>query len=632
MKKENMRNEKILGIFVIIFLASIFVMPVSAQSTSIPIKLDLTVESSTISVGEKATITVRLLDENDKAVVTKIDVPVNLSTNLGYVPSSVIIHAETALSGTEFRSGDRGIAVISAKSEGLIGDTTSIAVMSLPLLHIDSPSDGETVNTNTIMVSGTVVGDQGAVIESVTVNGDLALGTSPEGGFTSWKKKISLQEGQNKITVEATDVFGNTKTETITVVYNAPTPPLTPTTILNGGHRPTPTPMPVPTGSISITTIPTGAEVYLDDSSEGITPITLKDVTVGYHKVKVIKEGYRSETSNIYLGAGITKELGISLKPIIGSIAVSSTPPGASVYLDDVYMNAITTCMLSEVVVGQHTIKLTKSGYFDVIRLVSVSVGETVYLHENLAGYGSLSISTNPSGASVYLDGNYKGETPTNISKVVVGNHTIKLTKFGYDDVIRTVSASVGETHSLHENVTGYGALRISSYPSGASVYLDGVYKGETPLAIDKVVVGSHSYKLTKSYHEDVDGVIDVSAGKLTTVNFSLSHKVWVTWLPETLTGLAFFVGIFLAIFRWLIPRLSGEKYLLFSLDPSYRPHLKEGDVDEKLKKVFEDNELSLSREPKLSKIAEKQWKIEDGEMHYNIEDTEKRLNVYKKE
>jgi hypothetical protein len=346
MKKENRRNGNIVGVFVILILASIFVMQVLAQSSSIPIKLDLTVESATISVSEKATITVRLLDENDKPVVTKIDVPVNLSTNLGSVPSSVIIHAKTNLSETEFRSGDRGIAVISAKSEGLIGDITSIAVTSSLLLLIDSPSDGDTVDTDTITVSGSAMGTEGAVVKSVTVNG------VPVAGTTSWSKAIPLQPGPNIITVVATDDMGQSSLKTITVTYIAPTPPPTPTIIPNGGPRPTPTPIPMPTGSILITSIPTGADVYWDDSFEGITPITLEDV-VGHHKVKISKEGLHSVTRAIDLHTGITREQNIELEPITGSIAVSSTPSGASVYLDDVDMNKITPCVLSEVLVGQ---------------------------------------------------------------------------------------------------------------------------------------------------------------------------------------------------------------------------------------------------------------------------------------
>jgi hypothetical protein len=55
MKKKNMRVKNIVGIFAIMLLALIFVMPsVSAQNSiiPIPIKLGLTAEPSTIAVGD----------------------------------------------------------------------------------------------------------------------------------------------------------------------------------------------------------------------------------------------------------------------------------------------------------------------------------------------------------------------------------------------------------------------------------------------------------------------------------------------------------------------------------------------------------------------------------------------------
>ena len=143
MKKKNLRIKNIVGIFVIMLLASIFVMPVSAQSQGIPIKLELTAEPSPIEVGETAIITVRLLDENDKPVVTEVDISVSISTNLGSVPSSLIIPAKKDLSETQFTSEVSGIAVISAKSKGLISDTTSIAVVPLPT-PTPSPSPSPT--------------------------------------------------------------------------------------------------------------------------------------------------------------------------------------------------------------------------------------------------------------------------------------------------------------------------------------------------------------------------------------------------------------------------------------------------------------------------------------------------------
>jgi hypothetical protein len=215
----------------------------------------------------------------------------------------------------------------------------------------------------------------------------------------------------------------------------------------------------------------------------------------------------------------------IELKPLTASIYISSTPSGASVYLDNVDMKAITPCML-KVVVGPHTITLKKSGYFDAIRNVSVSADGLLSLHETLISCGYITISSDPPGAEVYLDGNYTGVTPKNICKIVVGNHTIKLTKSDYDDEIRKVSLSVGETLYLNENLTGYGSLCISSNPSGASVYLDGVYTGETLLVIPKVVVGSYSIGLTKSGYGKVEKPIHVSAGETTDVDVTFSGGI----------------------------------------------------------------------------------------------------------
>jgi xanthosine utilization system XapX-like protein len=351
-------------------------------------------------------------------------------------------------------------------------------------IYIDSPSDGDTVYTDTIAVSGRAMISEGAIVESVTVNGLLADGT------VSWRKLISLQPGPNRITAEAiaveTERYGMSAMATISVNYNEALPS-------------------TPTGSISITTIPTGAEVYLDDSFAGITP-----------------------------------------------------------------------CTLSEVLVGQHSIKLTKSGYFDAIRNVSVPADGLLNLHETLISCGYITISSNPPGASVYIDGNYTGETPKNMSKVIVGNHTIKLTKSDYDDVIiGNVSVSVGETLHLHENLTGYGSLSISSIPDGANVSVDGDYTGKTPLDIPKVVEGWHTIKLTKQDYADVEKMIHVSAGQSTLVGETLSvleaafiSKIDLIAIFIALIGL---IGLLIGI---IIVKVSKRKRDAFS-----KSNMKEEDV-----------------------------------------------------
>jgi len=131
MKNKIAIIETLVGIFALMLLALIFVMAVSAQSPDIPIKLELTAKPSTITVGETSVITIRLLDINDKNVVAEVDTPVDLSTNLEYESSYLVIPAGTNLLLTEFTSKVPGIAIISVKSKGLISDTTSIAVLPL---------------------------------------------------------------------------------------------------------------------------------------------------------------------------------------------------------------------------------------------------------------------------------------------------------------------------------------------------------------------------------------------------------------------------------------------------------------------------------------------------------------------
>ena len=394
-----------------------------------------------------------------------------------------------------------------------------IASAEDPVISIDKPSDGETVYSKMITVSGTADTMVG-YIDSVTVN-DISA------GIDTWSADIQLEDGPNPITVVATDDMGQSRSETINVYYQAPTPPPTQPPIDHEAPSAIPTPTPTPTVSISIISIPSDAKVYLKDFFRGTTP-TLVNVTVGHHKIEVIKEGYDiySETKKIRLGDGEPEELIIELEPLTDSIYVFSTPSGASVHLDNVFKRD-TNCTLSEVFVGPHTITLKKSGYFDETRNVAVPADGPLSLHVTLRRCSYIDISSDPNGADVYLDGNYTGETtPANISKVAQGNHTINLTKLGYFNEERKVDVSVAKTYPVHVNLSGYGYINISSDPNGARVYLDGEYKAVTHF-IDKFDEGKYSLRLTKLGYEEVTQEIQVSAGNTTNVPVTLSPTVW---------------------------------------------------------------------------------------------------------
>lgn len=93
-----------------------------------------------------------------------------------------------------------------------------------PNLTINSHSNGQTVSSSTITLSGTASdsgrGNNG--ISSVTVNGVSASGGSASGSATAnWSRNLTLSQGANNITVVARDNSSNlnSTTQSITVNY-----------------------------------------------------------------------------------------------------------------------------------------------------------------------------------------------------------------------------------------------------------------------------------------------------------------------------------------------------------------------------------------------------------------------------
>ncbi|NIA12213.1 MAG: PEGA domain-containing protein, partial [Nitrospiraceae bacterium] len=225
---------------------------------------------------------------------------------------------------------------------------------------------------------------------------------------------------------------------------------------------------------------------------------------------------------------------------------MSSTPSGASIYLDSTYRGT-TPKTLTDVPVGAHTIKLTKSGYEDYTETVYVSAGESA----SVIGYltatptpttvatstptptGDIRVGSSPSGARIYLDGVYQGVTGSDwfrIYDVSTGYRTIRLEKSGYEDYTETVYISAGDTASVSAHLTATlspttvvtstpvptGSIRVWSSPSGADIYLDGVYQGLTGsnwFWIYEVSAGYHTIRLEKSRYEDYTETVYVSAG-----------------------------------------------------------------------------------------------------------------------
>jgi len=110
-----------------------------------------------------------------------------------------------------------------------------------------------------------------------------------------------------------------------------------------------------------------------------------------------------------------------------GNVRLDSKPEGAQVKIDGESKGV--TPLSTSLSAGPHVLELSTGGEPRVIPL-TVNAGETLGQYVELSGapsLGRLSISSQPAGATVLLDGQPRGTSPTELSDVSAGDHELVL-------------------------------------------------------------------------------------------------------------------------------------------------------------------------------------------------------------
>jgi hypothetical protein len=142
--------------------------------------------------------------------------------------------------------------------------------------------------------------------------------------------------------------------------------------------------------------------------------------------------------------------------------------------------------------------------------------------------YGSIYVESYPSGAVISMNDANQGHAPVTITGLWPGTYTIKAELAGYEDFTSTTTISGATRSSVYcplvpEN-SGTG-LYIVSTPEKASVYIDGISKGVTPLMLDDPATGSHSIEIRLYGYGTWKSTIDVHVGGTKTISAILNQE-----------------------------------------------------------------------------------------------------------
>ena len=142
---------------------------------------------------------------------------------------------------------------------------------------------------------------------------------------------------------------------------------------------------------------------------------------------------------------------------------------------------------------------------------------------------GTLSITSDPAGAAVTIDGTARGATPFQVD-LAPGAHTVQV---GTGAQARTQSVSItrGSTFSLHQGLSastanfepGTGGLQIATEPPGARVSIDGAPHGVSPVTVMNLKVGDHVVTVRGAAGTDVNRTVNVSEATVASLIVSMS-------------------------------------------------------------------------------------------------------------
>jgi hypothetical protein len=203
---------------------------------------------------------------------------------------------------------------------------------------------------------------------------------------------------------------------------------------------------------------PANCSVYIDEEFEGQTDadgnLRVSLLPLPDYKIRVSREGYiaREALIAVSMTPG-SQQIEFTLAAALVTLNVVTDPPGAEVYLDDVYKGVTGPnglLVLENVNPTQlHTLRVRKDGYVHQSTPVTSYAGQMSI--KLLPDAIMLKVTTDPPETEVYLDEVYKG-TSTSAGTLVVEHvnpnqsHTLRAKKDGYRQQSSALAPTVSES------------------------------------------------------------------------------------------------------------------------------------------------------------------------------------------
>ena len=141
---------------------------------------------------------------------------------------------------------------------------------------------------------------------------------------------------------------------------------------------------------------------------DGTATVTLEDFQAGEHHISVRKPGYQTWRRKVEVDLSADSVLHIELDPHPGSVLVTSSPPGAMVFLNGTFLGKTTPWRMVRLQPGPHVVRAVIPGHGTAVDTVTVVPGQDIdlelVLREGWFGYIPAAMALVPAETLVHRD------------------------------------------------------------------------------------------------------------------------------------------------------------------------------------------------------------------------------------
>lgn len=203
-----------------------------------------------------------------------------------------------------------------------------------------------------------------------------------------------------------------------------------------------------------------------------------------------------------------------------GFLIINSEPQGAEVWLNNESTGEVTPFRRKLVIGDEVPYRLSLPLYHDEAGMVTVDQPRKELQFALRPAFGSVMVTSTPSGALVFLDEKQVGQTPLTLDRIASGSHSLRLQAPQYAVERRNVSVADGQTANVAVTLAARFAEITVQAPQGAVVTVDGDRKGSGTLSW-RQGEGLCDIVVSMVGHRDARRQLEVVAGRAQTVQLT---------------------------------------------------------------------------------------------------------------